>query len=103
MKIAFITPSPIVLKHDWYRDLLYQKVGVPNLVGYLKRAGFSDISQHDFNNQIRLAYAKNPKLVRLMLYADDKAVKHFLHGDDHDIQKQTEFFLDTLSIEDKNL
>ncbi|MBI4803532.1 MAG: radical SAM protein [Elusimicrobia bacterium] len=103
MKIAFLTPSPIVLKHDWYRDLLYQKVGVPNLAGYLKRAGFSDISQYDFNNQVRLAYAENPERVKLMLYASDEAVNRFLRTDDRRIREQTEFLLDALNVEQKDL
>ncbi|MBU2575459.1 MAG: radical SAM protein [Elusimicrobia bacterium] len=103
MKIAFLTPSPIVLKHDWYRDLLYQKVGVPNLAGYLKRAGFSDISQYDFNNQIRLAYAKNPERVKLMLYGDDEAVNRFLRTGDRRLREQTEFLLDALNVEQKDL
>lgn len=98
MKIAFITPSPVVLKHDWYRDLMYQKVGVPNLAGWLKRAGYPDIAQYDFNNQVRRIYEQTPDRVRLMLYADEKAVKRFLRSDDPRVRAQTEFFLDALKV-----
>ncbi|HAF95757.1 MAG: hypothetical protein A2021_07025 [Elusimicrobia bacterium GWF2_52_66] len=103
MKIAFLTPSPIVLKHDWYRDLPYQKVGVSVLVGFLKRAGFPDIVQYDFNNNIMRVYAKYPDRVKLMLYADQKAVERFLLSDDREIRKQTEFLLDTLKVERHDL
>lgn len=110
MKIAFITPSPITLKHDWYRDLLYQKVGVPNLAGYLKRAGFADITHYDFNNQIKQRYAENPGQVRLMLYSDKRAVNCFLHPGPAflyegaaAIREQTFFLLDALKVEHKDL
>lgn len=98
MKIAFISPSPAVLKHDWYRDLPYQKVGVPNLAGYLKRAGFPDIVQYDFNNQVRAAYEKRPHSVKLLLYDDGAAVRRFLRSDEPAIRKQTEFLLDALGV-----
>lgn len=60
MKISFITPSPSTLKQEWYRDLHYQKVGVPNLAGWLRRAGYPDIRHYDFNNQVTRAYAARP-------------------------------------------
>ncbi|OGS13260.1 MAG: hypothetical protein A2234_03205 [Elusimicrobia bacterium RIFOXYA2_FULL_58_8] len=103
MKIAFITPSPTVLKHDWCRNLLYQKVGVPNLAGYLNRAGFPDIEHYDFNNHIIKAYAKDPGLVKLMLYTDQAAVERFLRADDREIRRQTEFFLNALKMERKDM
>jgi len=103
MKIAFIIPSPTVLKHDWYKDLLYQKVGIANLAGWLMRAGYSDISQYDFNNQIKKIYEKRPDKIRLMLYSDDKAVKKFLKSDELSIRKQTEFLINALKVKEHNI
>ncbi|HBA61957.1 MAG TPA: hypothetical protein DCZ92_14315 [Elusimicrobia bacterium] len=108
MKIAFLTPSPTVLKHDWYRDLLWQKVGIPNLAGFLKRAGFPDITQYDFNNQICRAYEKTPGKVRLMLYADEASVAAFLGGKTktpgaREISRQTAFFIDELGVKEHDL
>lgn len=103
MKIAFISPSPAILKHDWYRDLPYQKVGVPNLAGYLMRAGFPDIVQYDFNNQVRAAYEKKPHKLKLLLYDDKAAVARFLRSDEPRVRKQTEFLLDTLGVKSADL
>ena len=108
MKTAFLTPSPTVLKHDWYRDLLWQKVGIPNLVGFLRRAGFPDIAQYDFNNQVCRAYAEYPQQVKLMLYDNETAVAAYLRGKAKSaealrVRQQTEFFLDVLGVEEKDL
>jgi len=92
-----------VLKHDWYRDLQYPKVGVPNLAGHLKRAGFSGITQYDFNNQISRAYAKTPERVKLLLYAEEEPVARFLRAGDRGIREQTEFFLDKLKVKKHDL
>ena len=105
--LAFISPSPVVLKHDWYHDLLWQKVGVPNLAGYLKRAGFPRITQYDFNNQPLRAYAREPWKVKLMLYAEEKPVADFLRGkrtpEARIIAAQTEFLVDSLRIKKHEL
>jgi radical SAM superfamily enzyme YgiQ (UPF0313 family) len=106
-RIAFITPSPATLKHDWYKDLIWQKVGIPNLAGYLKRAGFPDIVQYDFTDQVRAAYAVSPGSVRLMLYDDGEAVADFLRGGTSPrarrVRGQTAFFLDALGVAEKDL
>ncbi|OGR44495.1 MAG: hypothetical protein A2X35_00060 [Elusimicrobia bacterium GWA2_61_42] len=99
MKLAFIITSPATLKHDWYRDPLYQKVGVPNLAGFLKRAGFPEITQYDFNNQVLKVYKESPGLVKLISYSDRENVRRFLERGDSALEKQTAFLLDTLGIE----
>jgi len=98
MKIAFLITSPVTLKHDWYRDPLYQKVGVPNLAGFLKRAGFSDISQYDLNNRPLAAYKEAPGLLKLLLYADGARVKRYLEGNEPEIAAQTAFLLDSMKV-----
>lgn len=107
IKIAFISPAPTVLKHDWYRDLLWQKVGVPNLAGFLKRAGFPCVTQYDFNNQVRAAYAACPSRVKLLTYADEAAVAAFLRGAPGPaaagVKRQTAFFLDALGVKEHDL
>jgi radical SAM superfamily enzyme YgiQ (UPF0313 family) len=103
MKIAFLITSPVTLKHDWYRDPLYQKVGVPNLAGFLRRAGFSDISQYDLNNRPLAAYKETPGLVKLLLYADSAKVKRYLAKDEPEIAAQTRFLLDSMGVERHDL
>lgn len=103
MKISFITPSPSTLKQEWYRDLQYQKVGVPSLAGWLMRAGFPDIRHYDFNNQVTRAYAADPASVRLMLYADDAAVLRYLRSGGGEIARQTGVLLDLLGVRDSRL
>lgn len=103
MKISFITPSPSTLKQEWYRDLHYQKVGVPNLAGWLRRAGFGDIRHYDFNNQVTRAYALRPDSVKLMLYADDGAVLRFLRSGGGPLARQTAALLDLLKVRDSRL
>lgn len=103
MKISFITPSPGTLKQEWYRDLHYQKVGVPNLAGWLRRAGFPDIRHYDFNNQVTSAYIKHPASVRLMLYSDAAAVKRYLRSGKDPLAAQTEALLDMLRVRESRL
>jgi len=103
MKISFITPSPSTLKQEWYRDLHYQKVGVPNLAGWLRRAGFGDIRHYDFNNQVTRAYARRPDSVKLMLYADDGAVLRYLRSGGGPLARQTEALLGLLKVRDSRL
>ena len=105
--IAFISPSPVTLKHDWYRNLLWQSVGVPNLAGGLKRAGFPLISQYDFNNQPLRVYSREPGKVKLMLYAEEKPVSDFLRGKKtaaaRRIAEQTDFLIECLEIKKHGL
>jgi len=103
MKISFITPSPSTLKQEWYRDLHYQKVGVPNLAGWLRRAGYPDIRHYDFNNQVTRAYAARPGSVNLMLYADADAVRRYLRSGGGALEAQTGELLDLLKVRDSRL
>lgn len=98
MRISFITPSPGTLKREWYGVLHYQKVGVPNLAGWLRRAGFSDIRQYDFNNQALRAYARRPGSVNLMLYGEQAAAAR-----GPVIRAQTEALLNLLKVRKSDL
>lgn len=105
--VAFLSPSPVTLKHDWYRDLLWQKVGVANLAGMLRRAGFSRVTQYDFNNQVKAAYAAAPEKVRLMLYSSPEAVRASLRGartpEAGAVAAQTRFLLDEIGVKRHDL
>ncbi|HEY3497419.1 MAG TPA: radical SAM protein [Polyangiaceae bacterium] len=99
MRIGFISPSFRMLEVDWQSDFEMVKLGVPTLMGYLCRAGHSDIRHWDFDAQICEALENDPGAFDMKRYFDGEAVRAFLEDRDEALRPQTERLLDTLGVD----
>ncbi|MDP3220670.1 MAG: B12-binding domain-containing radical SAM protein [Deltaproteobacteria bacterium] len=103
MRLGFISPSFRVLEMNWDTDYEMIKLGVPTFMGFLSRAGHTDVRHWDFDAQICEAMEADPRSFDLRQYLDTAAVADFLAGTGEGMRAQTEKILDALSLVERDI
>jgi hypothetical protein len=103
MRIGFISPSFRVLEMNWDTDYEMVKLGVPTFMGFLSRAGHTDVRHWDFDAQICEIMESDAQAFDLRQYLDTKAVDGFLAGTDESLRAQTEKLLDSLDLVERDI